>query len=393
MARTFSLLALFLTVVTTPWVFWIYLPPPSLALWYLAALVSEHIPLLVLAALLALVLSLVAWQSGAKSLPAVTGSVALLCLVGALLPVFEAYSTARAEGVRLSLTEYLSGLTATVEHQPRTQTYAVIDGQPLRLDVWEQGASATPRPAVVRVHGGGWTSGTRSEAAHWNTWLSAQGFVVFDIDYRLAPPERWRDAPGDVKCAVGWVKRRASTFGIDPERVVLMGSSSGGHLALLAAYTSADQLPPSCHTGDTSVSAVISFSAPTDLQWQYELDFPWWYPEALTSTESLEVFTGGTPATTLEAYRLGSPIEHVRSGLPPTLLVHGGRDQLVFSDDADRLAARLAQAGTPHQILRLPFANHLFDFIRGGFGTQITEAVVEGFLAKHLQTSRATRSR
>lgn len=393
MARTFSLLALFLTVVTTPWVFWIYLPPPSLALWYLAALVSEHIPLLVLAALLALVLSLVAWQSGAKSLPAVTGSVALLCLVGALLPVFEAYSTARAEGVRLSLTEYLGGLTATVDHQPRTETYAVINGQPLRLDVWEQGASVTPRPAVVRVHGGGWTSGTRSEAAHWNTWLNAQGFVVFDIDYRLAPPERWRDAPGDVKCAVGWVKRRASTFGIDPERVVLMGSSSGGHLALLAAYTSADQLPPSCQAEDMSVSAVISFSAPTDLQWQYELDFPWWYPEALTSTESLEVFTGGTPATAPEAYRLGSPIGHVRNGLPPTLLVHGGRDQLVFSDDADRLAARLAQAGTPHQILRLPFANHLFDFIRGGFGTQITEAVVEGFLAKHLQTSRATRSR
>ena len=93
--------------------------------------------------------------------------------------------------------------------------------------------------------------------ARWNEWLADLGYVVFDVDYRLAPPPRWRDAPGDVQAAVAWVRARAPQLGVDPERVALLGWSAGGHLALLAAYDSPSAFPP--------VAAVVALYPITDL--------------------------------------------------------------------------------------------------------------------------------
>ncbi len=377
--------ALVLALLTAPWVLWSYLPAPTLELWYLAALVGEYRLLLALAALAALLLSLSALRSGGV-LPALAAVIALVSFVGVLVPEVQTYRAARAAGAALSPAAYLRGLTAPVARPPRAETYAVVGGQALKLDLWEPALpSAAPRPAVVRVHGGGWTSGERGEAAHWNAWLTEQGFVVFDVDYRLAPPPRWQDAPGDVKCALGWVKRHAADLGVDPRQIVLLGSSSGGHLALLAAYSSGDaRLPPSCFAEDVAVAAVVALSAPTDLAWEFERTFPWGYPDALASTEGLEAFTGGTPSTVPEAYRLGSPVGHVKGGLPPTLLVHGERDRLVSVAASGRLAAELETFDVPHRVLKLPFADHLFDFSRGGWGTQVTQAVVKDFLAAYV---------
>jgi acetyl esterase len=113
---------------------------------------------------------------------------------------------------------------------------------------------------VVTVHGGGGVQGGRSEDTLWSEWLAEQGYVVFSIDYRLGLPLRWQDATGDVKCAVGWVKENADRYGVDPDRIALMGRSFGGHVALLAAYTEGDRrLPRSCDVPDSGVAAVAAF--------------------------------------------------------------------------------------------------------------------------------------
>ena len=78
------------------------------------------------------------------------------------------------------------------------------------------------------VHDGVWGAGSRSTTPHWDLWLAEKGYVVFDIDYRLAPPPRWQDAPGDVKCAVGWVKLNADRYDVDTDRVAHVGYSAGG---------------------------------------------------------------------------------------------------------------------------------------------------------------------
>jgi acetyl esterase/lipase len=233
---------------------------------------------------------------------------------------------------------------------------------------------------VVVVHGGGWRSGSRGEFPEWNAWLAEKGYVVFDIDYRLSPPPNWRSAPGDVRCAVGWVKENSSRYGVDPGRVALMGRSAGGHLALLTAYTEgASALPAGCEVRngqDTAVAAVAAFYPPTDLA-------------RLSSSgylAGMDRFLGGTRRALPGRYRLSSPVARVDPGDPPTFLVHGGDDEIVPPGESELLAGRLREAGVSHRLVGLPWANHTFDFFWGGWGAQITRSSLEEFLESRLET-------
>jgi acetyl esterase/lipase len=230
------------------------------------------------------------------------------------------------------------------------------------------------------VHGGFWSAGQRGEAPLASRRLAELGLTVFDVEYRLAPQPNWQSAIGDVKCAIDWVKRHAASadWNVDPGKLALLGRSAGGHLALMAAYTPADPaLPPSCEAGDTSVEAVVALHAPTDLSFGYQ------HPPNLRAADSparIRAFLGGPPETTGDRYRALSPVERVTAAAPRTLLAQGGRDQFVGPAHLDLLAARLAAAGVPHETLAIPCAQHAFDFVVGGFSSQILEAMLLPFL-------------
>jgi acetyl esterase/lipase len=222
--------------------------------------------------------------------------------------------------------------------------------------------------------------GDRSWEAAWSERLAHQGYVVFSIDYRLGP-RRALDATGDVKCAVGWVKTHADRYGVDPDRLALMGRSAGGLLALLAAYSEGDRrLPPSCAVPDTRVAAVAAFYAPTDLRRFDELAWPWWRPHLAGSADDSEGFTSQRPAE----LRLASPTQHVDPRDPPTFLAQGSRDQWVPPEQSEQLAGRLEAAGVPHRLVELPGARHAFDAAWGGWNQQIVRHELEEFLAERL---------
>jgi acetyl esterase/lipase len=169
---------------------------------------------------------------------------------------------------------------------------------------------------------GGWRSGERGDFPFWNAWLASEGYVVFDIDYRLSPPPSWQDAPADVRCAVGWVKENAARYGVDPDQVALLGRSAGGHLALLSAYTQGSGLTPGCdalNLPDTGVAAVAAFYPPTDLSRLSSLGY----------LGGMDRFLGGSQNAVPERYRHLSPVSRVDPCDPPTFLVHGGDDQIV----------------------------------------------------------------
>ena len=195
------------------------------------------------------------WQAAREH--ASVRSSPLLCVtiaVASLVPVAQATKTSSAKGVPLSLTGYFADLAPVPERfadrSPEAVPYARSGSEDLKADVWEPpgdakdpgrrsgpDVAAQERPTVIVVHGGGWRSGERSDFPSWDAWLADEGYVVFDIDYRLSPSPSWRDAPSDVACAVGWVKENATRYSVDPERVAIVGRSAGGHLALLTAYT------------------------------------------------------------------------------------------------------------------------------------------------------------
>lgn len=312
-----------------------------------------------------------------RSVATVTGAVCLIGVVAACFPVVASLRTADQHGANLSMLNYLTGGSNTGDPDESLSTaYNTIDGTQLLLDAkLPTDGRPGPHPAVVWVHGGGWQMGDRGQVPEWHKWLNDKGYAVFSIEYRMTPPPRWYQAPADVKCAVGWVKQHAAQYSIDPQRVMLAGGSAGGHLALMGAYAD-DRVAPSCAVTDTAVRAVAAFYPATDLV------AAWRDPNLFDNIRELvEEFTGGTPDEVPSRYAAASPVEYVRPGLPPTLLMHGNRDHIVPYQQSVELADRLERAGVPNELLELPYADHAYDFVWGDWGTQISRQVFADFLA------------
>lgn len=358
---------------------------PNVVLHLIAAVVEGYSLWLAAFAVLGICVALLARRAGLQRSSLVAAVLGVVTVALCLVPVVQGWRTASQEGVALSLSEYFSFPSIS---SPETVTYARPDGEELKLDVRrrpDQGDTAGPkrRPAVVTVHGGGGMLGRRSEEILWSEWLAEQGYVVFSIDYRLGLPPRWQDATGDVKCAVGWAKENAGRYGVDPDRIALMGRSAGGHFALLAAYTEGDpRLPPSCDVPDSGVAAVAAFYPGTDFTRIDETQWPWWRPNLESSVKDS---TGTDVDYVAEGDRhLASPVSHVDPGDPPTFLAHGGQDQFSPSEQSILLANQLEEEGVPHRLIELPWANHSFDLAWGSWDTQIVRHELEEFLEHRL---------
>jgi acetyl esterase len=359
---------------------------------FIVMILTETSLVLCAFALLGLLLAALAYRAGTRGGSLVAALLCATTVAVSLVPMAQAQRAASAEDVTLSLPGYFAGPAFAAESPPETATYARPGGEELKLDVWRppdnpggSPAAESRRPAVVVVHGGGWRSGNRGEFPEWNAWLADKGYLVFDIDYRLSA-SNWQEAPADVACAVGWVKENAGRYGVDPGRVALMGRSAGGHLALLAAYTRGPAAPtPGCETPnarDTGVAAVVAFYPPTDLARLSRQGY----------LGGMDRFLGGTPGAAPGRYRLLSPISRIDPADPPTFLAHGGDDEIVPPGESELLADRLREAGVPHRLVALPWANHTFDFSWGGWGSQITRSSLEEFLESHLKAPEDART-
>ncbi len=98
-------------------------------------------------------------------------------------------------------------------------------------------ASRTPQPGVVILHGGYWYED--SGWATWSRFFADKGYAVFSVDYRLNFDAAWPAQRDDAISALDWIKSNASKFDLDPDRVVVLGSSAGGQIATaLATYGS-----------------------------------------------------------------------------------------------------------------------------------------------------------
>jgi acetyl esterase/lipase len=372
-----------LTLVAAVGALLILAPSPNQKAAYLALVLDEKSFLLMAAALAGAALAWASARSGRWLAPGISLALAAFAFGVALIPPAQAIALARERRVSLSFGRYL---TAPIDIRParphQTLVYATVDGRPLALDVYRPPAGTpAPVPAVIVIHGGGWSSGDKGETPLQSERLAAQGYAVFDIQYRVEPQPNWKTATADVKCAIGWVKQRARDAGVDvdPGRITLLGRSAGGHLALLAGYAAADPtLPPSCPAPDTRVESVISFYGPTDMVWAYEHPSN---PRVYDSSPRMRGFLGGPPSAAAEAYEKCTITNHVGASAPRTLLIHGAQDQFVSSAHVHFLAPRLRAAGVSHDVLVIPYGQHGFDYVVGGLGNQIAETAVLRFLA------------
>jgi acetyl esterase/lipase len=262
------------------------------------------------------------------------------------------------------------------EVSAETFVYSTIDGDDLSLDFYGAQSSGSA-PLVVVVHGGSWQSGDNRDFISMNRYLAGRGFAVADIIYRLAPQSKFPAAVEDTCAAIAFLRSRADKLKIDSNRIVLLGRSAGGQIALTVAYSA----------NDPGIRGVISLYAPTDLYYSWENPGS---PLILDTKSILRGYLGGSPTEIPANYDQASPIRLVTPGSPPTLLLHGGRDELVSFQQSARLAKRLQEVGVPHLNLLLPWATHAYDYILRGPGGQISTYAIEYFLEAVMRNKNST---
>src|SRR5690606_10531101 len=129
----------------------------------------------------------------------------------------------------------------------RNVPYRRVAGKTLRLDVTVPSApvpaGAERHPALMQIHGGGWVIGDkREQGLPLLRHMAAQGWVGFNVNYRLSPGATFPEHLDDLKAALAWIKEHADEYGIDPSFVCVTGGSAGGHLSALLALAESDDV-------------------------------------------------------------------------------------------------------------------------------------------------------
>ncbi len=349
---------------------------PDWSYWKLAVLAGEYGHWV---ALLPLLIGMVAWSTRGTQVAWTLATVAVCVMAAGLLlkPTVQAWRVARTLPARLEQSFghttsgrpafSLGGLFQSAPAPVAVKTMTFAAG--LELDLYHAvRTDARPAPCVLVVHGGGWDGGERGEIAQFNHWLARRGYAVAAISYRLAPQFRWPAQREDILAAIAFLKARAPALGIDATRLVLFGRSAGGNMAEATAYT----------VPDPAIRGVIAFYAPADLNFAYAFGRE---DDVLKSPQLLRQFLGGPPETVRAAYDSASAYLHVGRTTPPTLLMHGELDTLVWNRQSERLEQKLAAAGVPHAFVSLPWATHAFEYNLSGPGGQLATYSVEWFLA------------
>lgn len=242
-------------------------------------------------------------------------------------------------------------MTAIVQDRVTTREGVVFGtggGRELRCDIYEPPPAVKNGIGVLLIHGGGWSSGDRSQLKGYGVLLGRRGYTCIASEYRLTGEALWPAQIEDVKCAIRYTRANAASLGIDPDRLVVSGNSAGGHLSLMAGGArkeAAFEGSGGNEAAASDVAAVISFYPPTGL------DRRDW---------------GGMPAlfgkgAAVETMRGASPLTYANANFPPTLLIHGNKDEVVPPGEATNMYEALNAAGVPVELHMFANQPHGFD--------------------------------
>ncbi len=264
-------------------------------------------------------------------------------------------------------------------------TYARVGNLELKLDLYRPSKSAKShrRPLVVLIHGGGWKSGQREDYRPHALKVAKAGYVVASLSYRLSGVAKFPAAVRDVNAALQFLADHSDEYGIDPQKIVLMGGSAGGHLSMLSGYSKDPAFRPDSDPSFKPVRALDQKPVPLKIA----AIFNFYGPCDLTSDFAKKVdvvrsFMGVDYEEDPELYRKASPIYEINPSSPPTLIVHGTIDDIVPVQQSDELANALKQAQVPVRYERMRGWPHTMDLAGPMF--QYMSGVILEELTKHV---------
>ncbi len=248
----------------------------------------------------------------------------------------------------------------TIEYKKTADKNLIADFYP--------SATNSLSPLVIVIHGGSWQSGDSKQLPELNSFLAKKGYNVAAITYRLAPEYKAPAPVEDTKDAIAYFTAHAATFNIDTNNIILLGRSAGGQIALCAGYDTAQK----------NIKGIISFYGPADMVWGGRLKVN---KLVINTDEIYNNYFGGLIDEVPQKFKESSAIDHAAAASPPTLMIHGTNDPLVFYQHEVRLQKRLNELHVPNYYLQLPFATHGCDYSLKGPAGQVSKYAVLRFIA------------
>jgi acetyl esterase/lipase len=237
-------------------------------------------------------------------------------------------------------------------------TYATANNTELKLDLYLPRDRSKPKPTLVLFHGGGWVDGAKERNTMYLLPYLTMGWVVVNVEYRIARNSLAPAAVEDCRCSLRWLTYRAKEYNIDTSKIVLTGTSAGGHLSLIAGMlpngsvfdrqckTEGEGRWNSADEPDVNVVTDVAdlLEGPNAKHWAIE-----WF---------------GSKPDRIEVAKQVSPISHVRARGPAVITIHGENDDVVPYSQAVRLHAELDKAKVTNKLITLKGRKH------GGFSRE-----------------------
>ncbi len=275
--------------------------------------------------------------------------------------------------VHLALTLTTAGANEVERHNDIR--FAQPGGVELLLNLHMPKGIENP-PLLMFIHGGGWMNGDRNRCRL--EWVAQHGYAVASIEYRLSSEALFPAQIHDCKGALRWLRAHQTEYGYDASKVVVGGTSAGGHLAALMGTSgdvavleggTAGHADQSCR-----VQGVIDYYGPSDFVKRSENQ-----PSKTDHPKGgVYQLIGGPVKENLEAARVASPVTYLSSDDPPFLILHGDADNTVFLDQSELLAQRCKEIGIDVRLHIEPDGGHGFKQTDG------EKTLVLGFLEKIL---------
>ncbi len=249
--------------------------------------------------------------------------------------------------------------------------FSAPGGESLQMNLARPKAEGGRRPALLCIHGGGFRAGKREGWDARCRMFAERGYVAATVTYRLAPKHPFPAAIHDVKAAVRWLRANAEKYGVDPDRIGVVGDSAGGHLAQFLGVTGgvARFEGEGGNPGVSSrVSCVVNYYGPSDLTKSYG--------KSVDAAEVLPLWLGGDATKELQKHILASPLYWVTPDAAPTLLLQGTEDKYVNHEQAVWMHEKLKAAQVEVEFLSLEGAGHGF---KGADAEKAQKAMLDFF--------------
>ena len=236
--------------------------------------------------------------------------------------------------------EYPSDYTAEID-----VAYTHVNNWTGYMDIFTNQNATTPTPIVINIHGGGWKSGQKESQTGLDTFFS-NGYAVANVGYRLVDIAPAPAAIQDVRCALLYIYKNAKTLNIDTSKIVIMGGSAGGHLALMAGLLGGNNsFDTNCpNTENIKVAAIIDKYGVTDLT-----------PLAYGNSPRNWLGLNNIDADFVKAV---SPINYISPKSPPIFIAHGDADSVVPYKQSLILYKRLKAFKVKTRLLTIKKGRH-----------------------------------